>query len=158
MLLRHVLGDTLRGHRLAQQRTLREVSAAARVSLGYLSEVERGRKEASSELVRAICTALGLQLSDLLREISDTLVLVETGALDTSRRLPVLEPVAPNLTQQQFTTSQIARPQIARSQIAQAQIAGSQIAQLRRTAGRASGGGPATRSGSGTGSGVVAAA
>lgn len=95
MLLRQVLGDTLRGHRLAQHRTLREVSSAARVSLGYLSEVERGQKEASSELVGAICAALGLHLSELLREISDTLVLAETGALDTSRRLPALAPLAP---------------------------------------------------------------
>ena len=57
-LLREVLGDVLRRARTKQGRTLREVSDAARVSLGYLSEVERGRKEASS----AICTALDEQL------------------------------------------------------------------------------------------------
>ena len=57
-LLREVLGDVLRRARTKQGRTLREVSDAARVSLGYLSEVERGRKEASSELLSAICAAL----------------------------------------------------------------------------------------------------
>ena len=72
-LLRRVLGDTLRGRRLRQRRTLREVSGAARVSLGYLSEVERGQKEASSELLAAICEALEVKLSDLLREVSDTM-------------------------------------------------------------------------------------
>jgi transcriptional regulator with XRE-family HTH domain len=72
-LLRRVLGDTLRGRRLRQRRTLREVSGSARVSLGYLSEVERGQKEASSELLAAICEALDVKLSDLLREVSDTM-------------------------------------------------------------------------------------
>ena len=69
-LLRTQLGTTLRGHRLSQRRTLRDVSGAARVSLGYLSEVERGQKEASSELLASICDALDLELADLLAEIS----------------------------------------------------------------------------------------
>jgi transcriptional regulator with XRE-family HTH domain len=77
VLLRRLVGDVLRRHRLRQERTLREVSAAARVSLGYLSEVERGRKEASSELLAAICAALGVSLADVLREVSDDLALVE---------------------------------------------------------------------------------
>ncbi len=72
-LLRRVLGEALRGQRLRQRRTLREVSGAARVSLGYLSEVERGQKEASSELLASICDALDVRLSDLLREVSDTM-------------------------------------------------------------------------------------
>jgi transcriptional regulator with XRE-family HTH domain len=63
ILLRSLLGDALRRQRQHQGRTLREVSAAARVSLGYLSEVERGQKEASSELLGAICTALDVPLS-----------------------------------------------------------------------------------------------
>ena len=62
-LLRTQLGNTLRGHRLRQRRTLRDVSGAARVSLGYLSEVERGQKEASSELLASICDALDLELA-----------------------------------------------------------------------------------------------
>ena len=77
VLLRHLLGDALRRLRLRQGRTLREVSASARVSLGYLSEVERGRKEASSELLASICGALGAPLSQLLREVSDNFALAE---------------------------------------------------------------------------------
>lgn len=73
LLLRRLIGDVLRRHRVLQSRTLRDVSAAAGVSLGYLSEVERGRKEASSELLAAICRALEVSLSDVLREVSDDL-------------------------------------------------------------------------------------
>jgi transcriptional regulator with XRE-family HTH domain len=69
-LLRTQLGNTLRGYRLSQRRTLRDVSGAARVSLGYLSEVERGQKEASSELLASICDALDVELADLLAEVS----------------------------------------------------------------------------------------
>ncbi len=72
-LLRTELGRTLRGHRLRQRRTLRDVSGAARVSLGYLSEVERGQKEASSELLASICDALDVELADLLAEVSTEL-------------------------------------------------------------------------------------
>jgi len=77
VLLRHLLGDALRRLRLRQGRTLREVSATARVSLGYLSEVERGQKEASSELLASICDALGAPLSQVLREVSDNFALSE---------------------------------------------------------------------------------
>ena len=77
VLLRHLLGDVLRRLRQRQGRTLREVSADARVSLGYLSEVERGQKEASSELLSSICGALGVPLSQVLREVSDLLALAE---------------------------------------------------------------------------------
>jgi transcriptional regulator with XRE-family HTH domain len=88
ILLRQLLGDVLRRLRVRQGRTLREVSASARVSLGYLSEVERGRKEASSELLAAICAALDTPLSQVFREVSDNFALAElqnepvlTGAL-----------------------------------------------------------------------------
>lgn len=77
MLLRELVGETLRTERVQKGRTLREVSALARVSLGYLSEVERGQKEASSELLDSICRALDLPLSELLRTISDRLVIQE---------------------------------------------------------------------------------
>ncbi|MGA3488438.1 helix-turn-helix domain-containing protein [Micromonosporaceae bacterium DT55] len=86
VLLRRVIGDALRARRQGQHRTLREVSSAANVSLGYLSEIERGQKEASSELLAAICDALGARLSELLREVSDTVALAE--------QLPELMPVA----------------------------------------------------------------
>ncbi|MGX6602616.1 helix-turn-helix domain-containing protein [Micromonosporaceae bacterium Da 78-11] len=77
VLLRRVIGDALRARRQGQHRTLREVSTAANVSLGYLSEIERGQKEASSELLAAICDALGARLSELLGEVSGTLSLAE---------------------------------------------------------------------------------
>jgi transcriptional regulator with XRE-family HTH domain len=77
VLLRQLLGDVLRRLRLRQGRTLREVSASARVSLGYLSEVERGQKEASSELLAAICGALNTPLSQVFREVSDNFALAE---------------------------------------------------------------------------------
>lgn len=70
MLMREALGAELRRRRIDQGRTLRQVSANAQVSLGYLSEVERGQKEASSELLAAICTALGVPLSEVLRTVS----------------------------------------------------------------------------------------
>ena len=74
ILLRRLLGDVLRERRREQGRTLREVSSAARVSLGYLSEVERGQKEASSELLGAICDALDVPMSAVMREVSDHLL------------------------------------------------------------------------------------
>ena len=73
LLLREAIGGTIRRARTARRRTLRDVSREARVSLGYLSEVERGRKEASSELLAAICEALALPLSELLDEVADTM-------------------------------------------------------------------------------------
>jgi transcriptional regulator with XRE-family HTH domain len=77
VLLRRLLGDVLRERRRSQGRTLREVSSTARVSLGYLSEVERGQKEASSELLGSICDALDVPMSEVLREVSDNLALAE---------------------------------------------------------------------------------
>ncbi|MFW0155634.1 helix-turn-helix domain-containing protein [Rothia sp. P6271] len=73
LLLRQAIGEVLRDVRQRQGRTLREVSHSARVSLGYLSEVERGQKEASSELLGSICQALDIPLSQMLREVSDRL-------------------------------------------------------------------------------------
>ncbi|WP_136609858.1 MULTISPECIES: helix-turn-helix domain-containing protein [Sinomonas] len=77
VVLRHEIGDVLRDVRQRQGRTLREVSHNARVSLGYLSEVERGQKEASSELLSSICAALDVPLSAMLREVSDRVAVAE---------------------------------------------------------------------------------
>lgn len=86
-LLRTELGDVLRGIRRAQGRTLREVSVEAQVSLGYLSEVERGQKEASSELLDAITGALGVPLWFILREVSERMAACEKVVVpDTVRR------------------------------------------------------------------------
>ena len=98
VLLRRVIGDALRARRQAQHRTLRQVSTAANVSLGYLSEIERGQKEASSELLAAICEALGAALSDILRDVSDTLALDEEmremrEAMNEEQPAPVPAPV-----------------------------------------------------------------
>src|SRR5215472_15863491 len=94
VLLRQMLGDALRRLRLRQGRTLREVSAAARVSLGYLSEVERGQKEASSELLAAICGALETPLSQVFREVSDNFALAELQSepVLSATREPSLRP------------------------------------------------------------------
>ncbi|HTF52225.1 MAG TPA: helix-turn-helix transcriptional regulator [Pseudonocardia sp.] len=73
LLLREAIGGSLRRARTTRRRTLREVSHQARVSLGYLSEVERGRKEASSELLAAICDALEFPLPDLLAEVAESM-------------------------------------------------------------------------------------
>jgi transcriptional regulator with XRE-family HTH domain len=81
VLVRGLLGDVLRRKRLRQGRTLREVSADARVSLGYLSEVERGQKEASSELLAAICMALEVPLSTVFAEVSEDLAREEALVL-----------------------------------------------------------------------------
>ncbi|MBV8930822.1 MAG: helix-turn-helix transcriptional regulator [Mycobacteriaceae bacterium] len=80
-LLREVIGDVLRRARTSQGRTLREVSDSARVSLGYLSEVERGRKEASSELLTAICGALDVPLSEVLTDAGRRLARQERAAV-----------------------------------------------------------------------------
>ncbi|ONI88455.1 transcriptional regulator [Saccharothrix sp. ALI-22-I] len=77
VLLREAIGDRLRHARTTQRRTLREVSRTARVSLGYLSEVERGRKEASSELLAAICEALDLPLYELLHLVASDIGAVQ---------------------------------------------------------------------------------
>ncbi len=80
VLFRRLLGDVLRDQRMQRGMTLREVSAEARVSLGYISEIERGQKEASSELLASLCSALDVPLSDVLRDVSDAVALEEAAA------------------------------------------------------------------------------
>jgi transcriptional regulator with XRE-family HTH domain len=70
ILLRSHIGSALRSARISQGRTLRDVAKSARVSLGYLSEVERGQKEASSELLNAICSALDISLGEVLLTVT----------------------------------------------------------------------------------------
>lgn len=76
-VLRHLIGEVLRTQRVARGLTLRDVSARAQVSLGYISEVERGQKEPSSELLAALCGALEVPLSQVLRDVSSILELEE---------------------------------------------------------------------------------
>jgi transcriptional regulator with XRE-family HTH domain len=80
VLFRRLLGDVLRGKRLQRGMTLREVSAEARVSLGYISEIERGQKEASSELLASLCAALDVPLSEVLSDVSSLVAVEETAA------------------------------------------------------------------------------
>lgn len=89
VLVRELIGESLREERVAQGKTLRAVSTSARVSLGYLSEVERGQKEASSELLAAICGALDLPLSIVLNVVSGKMALYEKVTA-----LPTIRPVA----------------------------------------------------------------
>ncbi|MFF7140337.1 MULTISPECIES: helix-turn-helix domain-containing protein [Streptomyces] len=72
-LWRDLVGEVLRRERLAQERTLKDVAETARISMPYLSELERGRKEASSEVLAAAARALGFGLADLLSLAQDEL-------------------------------------------------------------------------------------
>lgn len=89
-LLRRVIGAVLRRVRLRQRRTLREVAQKAGVSLAYLSEIERGRKEASSEVLAAICRALGLRLVDLLAQVHEELARLEPAISPPLPRRPAV--------------------------------------------------------------------
>lgn len=95
MLLREAIGSGLRQARTARRRTLRDISRVARVSLGYLSEVERGRKEPSSELLAAICEALGMSVSDLLSAVAADMA----GELRGPSRDEVLVPIGQRHTE-----------------------------------------------------------
>ena len=88
VLFRRLLGDVLRGARMQRGMTLRELSAEARVSLGYISEIERGQKEASSELLASLCQAMDLPLSDVLREVADAVALEEI-AVEVATSTPI---------------------------------------------------------------------
>lgn len=97
-LLREVIGDVLRRARIEQKRTLREVSDSAAVSLGYLSEIERGRKEASSELLSAVCDALDVPMSRVLFDAGEEMARDEMGAagresLDSAPNIDVMTKV-----------------------------------------------------------------
>lgn len=87
ILLREELGEVLREARTSQGRTLRQVSSQAAISLGYLSELERGEKEASSELLASVCTALGVPLSGVIAEVATRVARAE------ERSAPVVLPV-----------------------------------------------------------------
>lgn len=77
ILVREEIGDVLRGVRLQKGRTLRQVASRASVALGYLSEVERGQKEASSEILASVAEALDVPISMIMREVSDRISVLE---------------------------------------------------------------------------------
>jgi len=95
MLLRHAIGATLRRIRLDRSLTLRVVADEARISMPYLSEIERGRKEASSEILAVICTALGMTVIDLLREVTAEALVVDLA----EKRAERLEPAPASTTE-----------------------------------------------------------
>lgn len=84
VLVRQEIGDVLRDFRLQKAMTLRQVASRASVALGYLSEVERGQKEASSEILASVAEALDTPISVIMREVGDRLALVEGVSFDRS--------------------------------------------------------------------------
>ncbi len=95
-LLRTLMGAVLRRTRTAQGRTLQDVATQARISIAYLSEVERGRKEASSEVLVAVCRALDIRLVDLLAQSTSQLLAVDLATdLDARRRRGAAPPQRP---------------------------------------------------------------
>ncbi|WP_024356255.1 MULTISPECIES: helix-turn-helix domain-containing protein [Leucobacter] len=88
VLMRQEIGDVLRDFRLQKGRTLRQVAGDASVALGYLSEVERGQKEASSEILAAVADALDTPLSVIMGEVSERLAVVEGLAMPLAGRVP----------------------------------------------------------------------
>lgn len=88
VLMRQEIGDVLRDFRLQKGRTLRQVAGEASVALGYLSEVERGQKEASSEILAAVADALETPLSVIMGEVSERLAVVEGLSLPMAGQVP----------------------------------------------------------------------
>ena len=84
VLVRQEIGDVLRDFRLQKGQTLRQVASRATVALGYLSEVERGQKEASSEILASLADALEVPISVIMREVSDRLAIVEGVSLESA--------------------------------------------------------------------------
>lgn len=97
VVLRALIGEVLRSRRMRQGRTLRQVSADARVSLGYISEIERGQKEASSELLAAVCAALDVPLSSVLREVSERMAELEQAVVEVAPELSAVGRRAPRI-------------------------------------------------------------
>lgn len=88
VLVRQEIGDVLRDFRLQKGRTLRQVASKASVALGYLSEVERGQKEASSEILASVAEALDTPISVIMREVGDRLAVIEGVVLDEVPSIP----------------------------------------------------------------------
>ncbi|MGV8883991.1 MAG: helix-turn-helix domain-containing protein [Microbacteriaceae bacterium] len=88
VLVRQEIGDVLRDFRLQKGRTLRQVASKASVALGYLSEVERGQKEASSEILASVAEALDTPISVIMREVGDRLAIIEGVVFETVSSIP----------------------------------------------------------------------
>ncbi len=88
VLVRHELGDVLRDFRLRKGRTLRQVASRASVALGYLSEVERGQKEVSSEILASIAEALEVPISTIMHEVGDRMAFIELASPEHATLVP----------------------------------------------------------------------
>lgn len=106
VLVRQEIGDVLRDFRLQKAMTLRQVASRASVALGYLSEVERGQKEASSEILASVADALDTPISVIMREVGDRLALVE-GVSFTER--PVVPDTLPDELVAEFDADLVSR-------------------------------------------------
>lgn len=106
VLVRQEIGDVLRDFRLQKGRTLRQVASKASVALGYLSEVERGQKEASSEILASVAEALETPISVIMREVGDRLAVIEGVVLDT---VPTIPDTLPDSLVAEFDADLIAR-------------------------------------------------
>jgi transcriptional regulator with XRE-family HTH domain len=125
-LLRTAIGAVLRRLRLLQGRTLRDVADEAGVSMPYLSEIERGRKEASSEILAGVCRALGIGLPELLEEVRLELLRSPVGP-----RAAVNQPVAGTA---QFS-SRLRRSELSRSEISRSALSRSAVGRDRGRSG-----------------------
>ncbi|MEY4458021.1 MAG: transcriptional regulator ClgR [Actinomycetota bacterium] len=102
VLIREQLGGVFRDARKRQGLTLSAVSETARVSQGYISELERGLKEPSSEIINNLARAYGMSLSEVLFAVGNRVAGLEavrgvrspaTGAIDPTLRAPERIPV-----------------------------------------------------------------
>lgn len=96
VMFRRLLGDVLREKRVQRGLTLRQLSADARVSLGYISEIERGQKEASSELLASLCAALDVPLSEVLADVSSLVAVEEAATAEVVDAGPAVSAIVPS--------------------------------------------------------------
>jgi transcriptional regulator with XRE-family HTH domain len=107
VLVRQEIGDVLRDVRLQKAMTLRQVASRASVALGYLSEVERGQKEASSEILASVADALDTPISMIMREVGDRLAVLE--GVDAGSLRPVVPDTLPDELVAEFDSGLVAR-------------------------------------------------
>ena len=111
ILVRQEIGDVLRDFRLQKGRTLRQVASKASVALGYLSEVERGQKEASSEILASVAEALDTPVSVIMREVGDRIAVLEG-----------IELVIPDTVPDEFVSAQVEKPHVGRVGVYDGQV------------------------------------
>ena len=121
VLVRQEIGDVLRDFRQRKGRTLRQVAARASVALGYLSEVERGQKEASSEILASVADALDVPISIIMREVSDRLAVLEGVVIPDSAEELLEQVDAPRAT---FGAAGLGATKLGSTQLSSASLGG----------------------------------